>query len=98
MENFTTLAYLLSFPGMIAAVIMLTQWTKKMIDDIKPMPTKYVVYFYALSFCIVAGIFQGNISNVSAALETIIVWFVNSIIVWLAAMKAFETVLTKKEI
>ena len=96
MDNFTTMAYLLSFPGMIAAVILLTQFTKKMFDGVfKNNKTKYIVYAYALILCVVAAMFHGKFITKADILETILVWMVNSVIVWFAAMKAFETVSKK---
>lgn len=96
MNEFTTLAYLLSFPGMIAAVIMLTQFTKGMIDSLFTVKTKFVVFFYAFIFCVVAAMFQGDFTSPPAILSTLIVWFVNSVIIWFASMKAFEEVIQNK--
>jgi len=92
MTEFTTLDYLISFPGMIAAVVLLTQFTKRMFDKLRANHTKHVVYGYALIFSIVAALVLGDFANTTAALETALVWGVNSVIVWLTAMKAFETV------
>jgi hypothetical protein len=97
MEDFTTLAYLLTFPGMIAAVILLTQFTKKMFDSLLPNQTKYVVYFFSLWLCIAAAAFNGTFVNVGSIFETVIVWFINSIIVWFAAMKTFELAMGKNK-
>jgi len=90
MNEFTTLAYLLSFPGMIIAVVTLTQFTKKMFDKIKNNRTKYVVYGYSLILCIVGAIVSGG-----SIMHLIVLWGMNSVIVWFAAMKSFEIVLEK---
>jgi len=95
MDGFTTLDYLLSFPGMIAAIILMTQWTKKMFDWLLDAQTKYVVYGYAAVFSIVAGAFQGKFTTSSEILETCLIWAFNSVIVWFASMKAFELVAEK---
>jgi hypothetical protein len=49
MDNFITLNYLGSFVGMVAVVVLLTQFTKDLVDKVaKWLPTKYVVFIYAL--------------------------------------------------
>jgi len=90
MDQFTTLKYLLSFPGMVAAVVLLSQFTKGMFDKLVSHQTKYVVYVYSLILCIVAALFHGKFVGTAQIVETSLVWMVNSIIVWFAAMKAFE--------
>ncbi len=97
MDNFTTMEYLLSFPGMIAAVIILTQFFKGMFDKITSHETKYVVYMFAATLCITAAIFKGEFVTVKQVMSTSLVWLVNSVIVWFAAMKAFETVSRKTD-
>ena len=92
MTEFTTLQYLISFPGMIAAVILLTQFTKRMFDKLGASNTKYVVYGYAIVFSIIAALVLGDFANTTKALETSLVWLVNSVIVWFTAMKTFEMV------
>lgn len=92
MEGFTTLAYLLSFPGMIATVVLLTQFFKKMADKLKPNKTKYVVYAISAVLCLVAFIVLGNKETASDAVASLFVWAINSVIVWFASMKAFEEI------
>ena len=49
MDNFITLQYMGSFVGMVAIVVLLTQFTKDLVDKIaKWLSTKYVVFAYAL--------------------------------------------------
>lgn len=95
MDNFTSMEYLLSFPGMIVAVIMLTQWTKSLFDKWITNKTKYIVFAYSLTFCIIASAFQGKFTSGQAILETCLVWAMNSVIVWFAAMKAYESISAK---
>lgn len=92
MEDFTTLAYLLSYPGMIAAVVMLTQFMKKMFSSITGDRVKVVVYAWSAIFCVIAGAFQGKFTTGAEILETCLIWTVNSVIIWFAAMKAYETI------
>lgn len=89
-ENFTTLAYLLSFPGMIAVVILLTNFTKNLFDKLFLNSTKYIVCGWSIVFSLVAFIYLGKFESWKTILESIVVWLVNSVIVWFSAMKAFE--------
>ena len=93
MNEFTTLEYLISFPGMITAVVLLTQFTKNMFDKLGMSRTKYVVYGWSLLLCIVGAVFLGTFVDTTTGLQTALVWFVNSVVVWFSAMKAFETVI-----
>lgn len=90
MDQFTTLKYLLSFPGMVLAVVLLTQFTKSMLDKLVRHQTKYVAYMFSLMLCVTAALFHGKFVGTAQIVETSLVWMVNSIIVWFAAMKAFE--------
>ena len=47
-EDFITVDILLTFPGMVIVVALVTQFTKKIIDKFFKNHTEYVVYFYAL--------------------------------------------------
>jgi hypothetical protein len=86
-ENFVTPGYIASFAGMIIIVAILTQFTKSMLDKIIENRTKYLVYFWSVVLCVFAAYLAKDYS-----LPGIFSWFVNSIIVWLAAMKSFEVV------
>jgi len=91
-DDFTTIGYLLSFPGMIAAVIMLTQFTKKMWDNVGVNHTKFIVLGYSLVFCVLAAMLNGSFVSPSVIAQTVLVWTVNAVIIWFASMKAFETI------
>jgi len=97
MNEFATLAFILSFPGMILVVTILTQVTKNLVDRLFNFDTQYLVYFYSLMLCIVAALVNGDFTTINAGLETALVWFVNSAIIWLSAMKAFEKVIEKPD-
>lgn len=92
MDKFISLEFLLSFPGMISIVIILTQFTKRMFDKLVNNRTQYVVYAYSFLLCVFAAMLHGKFITPAAILETILVWSINSVIVWAAAMKTFETV------
>lgn len=92
-EDFTTIQYLLSYPGMILAVVLLTQATKRMFDRMGPNQTRFVALGFTIIFCIFA-LFINMPENPSSAdiAENVLVWFVNAVIVWMAATKSYETV------
>ena len=92
MDNFTSFEYVMSFAGMIATVIMLTQFTKSIIDKIMENKTKYVVLGFATLLCVIAAVFFGDFTSFANVLKTVLVWIVNDVIVWMAAMKAFEVI------
>jgi len=91
-EDFTTIDFILSYPGMIIVVVMLTQFTKSMWDKMKPNNTRYVVLAYSILFCILAAILHGEFTTPMLIVQTILVWGVNAIIIWFASMKSFETI------
>lgn len=91
--DFITLAQILTFPGMITTVMLLVQFTKKMFDTLLPgLHTRYAVYFWALLLCVLAAAITDDWSQ---PIQTIAVWFINSVIVWFTAMKAYETLTGK---
>lgn len=92
LDGFTTIDFILSFPGMIIVIGLLTQMTKKFWDKLGFKRTKYVVLVYALLLCLLAAILNGDFSSPMMYIQTIVVWLVNMVAVWFAAMKAFETV------
>lgn len=91
-ENFVTIDFILSFAGMVVVVILLTQFTKSMFDKLFTNKTKHIVYFFAFLLCVLAALYSGDFTTTKMIIQTIVTWFVNSIIVWLSAMKAFEEV------
>lgn len=95
MDNFTSFAYMMSFAGMIATVIMLTQFTKGLIDKLLQNKTRYLVLGFSTLLCVLAAIFFGDFSSATAVVQTVSVWIINDIIVWMAAMKSFEVVTGK---
>ena len=92
LNEFITLEYILTFTGMIIIVNMLTQFTKKLFDAIGANHTKWVVAGYSILICAFAGAWQGKFSTGREILETCVIWFINSVIVWFTSMKAYESV------
>ena len=95
-EGFVSFNYCISFAGMIVIVILLTQFTKQMIDKIIENRTKYVVYAYALLLCVLAAGYTGKFDKIQDGIETCVIWLINSVIVWFSAMKAYETAMEGK--
>lgn len=49
MDNFITLNYLGSFVGMVAVIVLITEFSKDLVDKyLKQIPTKYVVFVYSI--------------------------------------------------
>lgn len=92
-SDFIALSQLLTFPGMIVAVMLLTQFTKRMFDKLAPVVhTRWVVYGWAVLLCALAALRLGDWTT---PIDTTVVWMVNSVIVWFTAMKAYETLAGK---
>ena len=94
-DNFVTLEYILSFPGMIAIVMLLSQFTKRLFDKICNNKTKYIVYTYAFLLCLLGALYLGKFGDLKESLQTITEWGINSVIIWFASMKAYETIPNK---
>ncbi len=89
LEDFITIELLESYPGMVIMVALLTQFTKNIVDSFCKTRTKFIVYIYALAL----SFFISYTKGFPGDLVTLIVMDVlNSVIVALAAMKAFETI------
>lgn len=87
--GFTDLETILTFPGMIIAVMLLVQFTKRMFDALIPFSqTKWVVLGWSIVLCALAAWTLGDWTN---PISTVVLWFINSIIIWFTSMKAFET-------
>lgn len=91
-EDFITIETLMTFPGMVLIVALVTQFTKKLIDKLFKNHTEYVVYFYALGLNFFASYVKGFPDPWPI---TIVLNILNGIIVALAAMKAYETIIAK---
>jgi hypothetical protein len=88
-EEFITIEMLQSFPGMVIMVAILTQFSKSIIDTFFKTRTKFIVYLYALALNFFISYIRGFEGDIVAI---IVMNILNSVIVALAAMKAFETI------
>lgn len=86
MDNFITLDYLSTFVGMVAVVVLITQFTKDLIDKVaKWLATKYLVFIYALIVLIGYQV-MANTFDISKLLLTII----NAILLTMTAQGGYE--------
>jgi len=92
MNEFVTLAYMLSLPGMILIVIGFTYLTKTLWDKLFFNRTSHVVYAYSLLFCVFGLLMKGNFVSLKDVIASCFIWLANSVVVWLAARKAYEEV------
>lgn len=67
--EFFTWATLGSFAGAMAATGLITQFLKGIIDKALPIPTRVLAYFVALAVLTAAGVFLGEFSAESMALN-----------------------------
>lgn len=95
-DNFVDVSYVLSFAGMVIIVSLLTQFTKKLFDEVLPdNKTKHIVYGWSLLLCLFAGAWTGKFSTSREIIETCVIWLINSVVVWFTAMKSYESIAQK---
>jgi hypothetical protein len=88
MDNFITTDYLSTFVGMVAVVVLITQFTKDLVDKVaKWLPTKYLVFLYSLIVMIGYQVMTGTF-KASQLLLTVI----NSILITMTAQGGYEWV------
>lgn len=86
MDNFITLQYMGSFVGMVAIVVLLTQFSKDLVDNVaKWLPTKYVVFIYALIV-----IFGYQLMSNSFDSTKILLTVINAILLTMTAQGGYE--------
>jgi len=92
--GFLTIDMLKNPVGLVIAVCLLTQFTKELVDRIKKIPTKYIVYLYAEVLMFAMLFLTQDISRFGWRewLAEVIVVILNGIIVAMAGMKSYEEV------
>jgi len=86
MDSFITLDYLSTFGGMVTIIMLITEFTKELIDRItKGLPTKYVVFLYSI-LTIIGYQLMSNTFDISKIFITI----VNAMILTMTAMGGYE--------
>jgi len=86
MENFITLDYLSTFGGMVTIVVIITQFTKELVDKFaKGLHTKYIVFIYSLitiiGYEVTVGIFD---------ISKIFITIINAMMLTMTAMGGYE--------
>lgn len=93
MDKFISIDYLSTFVGMVAVVVLITQFTKELIDKVvKWVPTKYVVFAYSLIVYVGYQLMTSNF-KVSEILLTVI----NAMLLTMTAQGGYEWVVKPLE-
>jgi hypothetical protein len=88
MDNFITLDYLSTFMGMVAVVVLITQFTKELVDKVaKWLPTKYLVFIYSLVVIIGYQIMSNTFDSSKLLLNSI-----NAMLLTMTAQGGYEWV------
>jgi hypothetical protein len=86
MNNFITVDYLSTFVGMVAAVVLVTQFTKDLVDKISNgLPTKYITFIY--SFIILIGY---QLMTGTFVPKDFILLILNAILITMTAQGGYE--------
>lgn len=86
-ENFIDISYLATLTGCVAVVMLLTQFTKELIDKyFKKIPTKYIVFVYALVTIVVY-----QITTSTFDIKNLYITLINAIIIALTSIGAYNT-------
>jgi hypothetical protein len=86
MDNFITLDYLSTFAGMVAVVMLVTQFTKDLVDKVaRWLPTKYVVFVYSVV------VYLGyQIMTKTFDISQILLTILNCILITMTAQGSYE--------
>lgn len=95
MSDFVTIDMLKIFAVAVTFTVIFTEFFKEAVDYLckkfnKKIPTKYVVFFFALIVIFLPIILDGVIS-----VETVATGFLNAILLSLTAMKSYDTIVDK---
>jgi hypothetical protein len=93
MNDFMTLDYVLSFPGMMVICWLMVTLVKNLIDGMFDNHTKWVVLAVAAILVLVKTIVEIN-GTISASkiLVALLMWVINTSVVWFATLKAHELI------
>ena len=87
MNEYITLAYLGTFAGMVVVVNIVEQFLKPLIDKIKKIHTRYIVWLIAMILSFALQAITGSFNA-----EIVYLLLLNSILVTLTAMGTYELV------
>lgn len=88
MDNFVTLDYLGTFAGMVAVVVLITQFTKDLVDKISgKLSTKYLVFIY--SMIVLVGY---QVMTKTFAVSQLLLTIINAMLLTMTAQGGYEWV------
>lgn len=100
MNDFVTLDYALSFPGMMVICWLMVTLVKNLLDAVFDNHTKWVVLVVAAVLVFAKTVVEFNETiSASKILVSLLMWVVNTSVVWFATLKAHELIVepvTKK--
>jgi hypothetical protein len=86
LDNFVTLDYLGTFAGMVAVIVLITQFTKELVDKISGnLSTKYLVFIYSMivltGYQVMTGTFE---------LSKVLLTIINAMLLTMTAQGGYE--------
>lgn len=98
-NNFITLAYIISYPGIAFLAWAITQFAKALVDKWKPEnKTRYLVLaiiVVLMTIRLIVFVNQLEVYTFMAFLTLIVEWLLNIPLIWLAVMKGHEQLVEK---
>ena len=89
--DFLTFEYITSFAGMLVVIVLMTQFTKNVVDAwLGKIATQWVVLFWSFILNVIAIYGSGGFTA-PIQFEIMVVGFFNIFVIWWASMKAYET-------
>jgi len=93
MNDFVTLDFALSFPGMVILCWLAVTVFKNLVDKVFENQTKWVVLVVASVLVLAKTIIELNgIISASKILVALLMWVINTCVVWFATLKAHEMI------
>ena len=94
MNDFITLDYALSFPGMMVICWLMVTLAKNLVDEVFDNHTKWVVLVAAAVLVLAKTIVEFNgLISASKILVALLMWVINTSVVWFATLKAHELII-----
>lgn len=90
MNEYITLEFIGTFAGMVVVINLLVQFLKPLIDKIKKIHTRYVVWLIAI---ILSFVLQGITGTFTASIVFTLI--LNSVLLTLTAMGSYEVAIKK---
>lgn len=99
-NEFATIQYIVSYPGVLFLVWIATQMLKNLVDRLRPQnSTKYLVLIFTILFVTISKVFfalQVETWTTIAVFGMVVEWIANILIVWTAVMKTHELLKEQK--